>query len=170
MEIYAATIPQFIKMLDNLEKWIDKAVEHAKKKNFDPSVYLQARLAPDQYPFVRQVQAACDAAKTFAARIAGKEPPSHPDTESTIEELRGRLDKCRSFVKSVAPADLANAETRLVPLPYRPGQGIRGTPYAVELTIPNFYFHVVTAYAILRHNGVDLGKADYLGGFPLEPV
>ncbi len=170
MEIYAATIPQFIKVLESMEKWLDKAIEHAKKKNFDPNVYLQARLAPDQYPLVRQVQATCDAAKAFAARIAGKEPPSHPDTESTIEELRGRLHKCASYLKSVAPADFAGGETRLVPLPFRPGQGIRGANYAVALTIPNLYFHAVTAYAILRHNGVDLGKADYLGSLPLEAV
>jgi hypothetical protein len=170
MDIHAATIPEFVKMLEGLERWLDKAVDHAKKKNFDPSVYLQARLAPDQYPLVRQVQSACDAAKAAAARLAGKDPPSHPDTESTLDELRARIHKCSAYLKSVAPADFANGETRLIPLPFRPGQGVRGADYVVELALPNFYFHLVTAYAILRHNGVELGKTDYIGSMKLEAV
>jgi hypothetical protein len=170
MDMYAATVPQFIKMLDNLDRWIDKAVEHAKKKNFDPSVYLGARLAPDQYSFLRQVQGACDAAKSAAARLAGKEPPKHPDTETTLEEVRARINTCREYLKSVSPADLANSDDRLIALPFRPGQGARGTDYTVDLALPNFYFHMVTAYAILRHNGVELGKTDFLGSMKLEAV
>jgi uncharacterized protein len=170
MDMYASTIPQFIKMLDNLDSWIDKAVEHAKKKNFDPSVYLEARLAPDQYTFLRQVQSACDAAKTAAARLAGKDPPKHPDTETTLDEIRARINTCRDYLKAVAPADLANSEQRLIALPFRPGKGMRGTDYTVDLALPNFYFHIVTAYSILRHNGIDLGKTDYIGSMKLEAV
>jgi hypothetical protein len=168
MDLYAISVPQLAKMLENLDRWIEKAVEHAKKKGFDPNVYLSARLAPDQYPFVRQVQAACDSAKFPAARIAGKEPPSHPDTEQTIDELRARIAKVLEYLRSLAPEDYAGAESRLVKLPFAPGKGARGQAYLIEMALPNFYFHMVTAYAILRHNGVDLGKRDFIGQLTLE--
>jgi hypothetical protein len=170
MDMHAGTIPQFIKMLDNLERWIDKAVEHAKKKNFDPSVYLGARLAPDQFNFLRQVQSACDQAKAAAARLSGTEPPKHPDTETTLDEVRARLSTCRDYLKSVSPSALASSEERLIALPFLQGQGIRGTNYVTELALPNFYFHVVAAYEILRHNGVELGKNDYIGSMKLEAI
>jgi hypothetical protein len=167
MSLYAASIPQFKKMLVSLDKWLEKAVERAAKKSFEPSVLLQARLAPDQFNFIRQVQSACDAAKSGAARLAGQQPPSHPDTEQTLEELRARIRTCIAYLDSVKPDDLAEAATRRIALPFIPGKLMHGSDYLTQFALPNFYFHVTTAYAILRHNGVELGKADFLGDLPL---
>jgi hypothetical protein len=168
MSLYDETIPQFIKMLRNLDKWLDKAVAHAQAKSFDPQVLVQSRLAPDQYALVRQIQAACDAAKTAAARLTGEEPPRHPDTEQTLEELRARIQTCLAYVESKKPEQFAGAEARPVALPFLPGKLILGADYAHELALPNFYFHLSMAYAILRHNGVNLGKTDFIGGLKLK--
>src|SRR5689334_102096 len=111
MSLYAASVPQFKKMLLSLDKWLEKAVERAAKKSFEPSVLLQARLAPDQFNFIRQVQSACDAAKGGTARLAGQQPPSHPDTEQSLEELRARIRTCIAYLDSVRPDDLAEAAT-----------------------------------------------------------
>lgn len=157
-------------MLANLGKWLETAVAHAKQKNFDPNNYIPLRLAPDQYPFVRQVQAACDAAKFLGARLAGKEAPAHPDTETTIEELQKRVAAVIAYLDGLRPDDLAGAEKRMVPLGFMPGKGMLGEDYVGELGLPNFYFHVTTAYAILRHNGVDLGKRDFLGSLNLKDL
>jgi hypothetical protein len=156
-------IVQFAKMLGNVEKWMDKAAAHAKAKSFDVDVLAQARLAPDQYAFVRQVQAACDQAKYAAAYLGKKEAPSHPDTEQTFAELRQRIQKCVAFLQSVRAADFQGAEERKVSPPWLGGKWLRGDDYLKEIAIPNFYFHATMAYAILRHNGVDLGKMDYIG-------
>ncbi len=152
-------------MLRNLDRWLGKAAEHAKNKNFDPEVFVNARLAPDQYPLVKQVQSACDAAKFAAARLAGKDPPVHPDEEKTFEELRARIAKVGAYLETFTEKDLEGADARKVPIPYLPGgnKGALGIDYLVGLALPNFFFHVTTAYAILRHNGVDLGKRDYIG-------
>lgn len=163
MSLYQASIPQFKKMLGNLDKWLDKAVAFAQQKSFDPNVFLVARLAPDQFPFVRQVQVACDVAKGTAARLAGQEPPKHPDTEQTIDELRQRIQTCLSYLDTFSEADFAGAKERSIELYFMPEKVISGTDYLNQLELPNFYFHVTTAYAILRHNGVDLGKRDYIG-------
>jgi len=170
MSLYEASIPQFKKMLTNLDKWIEKAVAHAKAKAFDPNVFVTSRLAPDQYPFVRQVQSACDSAKFPAARIAAKEPPKHPDTEQTIEELRARIATVLAYLDTFKPADFEGAEKRIVPLSFMPGKGLAASDYLFEMALPNFYFHVTTAYAILRHNGVDVGKQDYIGSLNLKDV
>jgi hypothetical protein len=167
MSIYES-IAQMNKMLKNLDGWIEIASAHAQKKGFDANVFAQARLAPDQYPFVRQVQSACDAAKFAAARLSGKEAPKHPDTEQTIEELRARVRACTSFLDTFKAADFAGGEERGVDLTFMPGKYLEGSDYLNELAVPNFYFHATTAYAILRHNGVDLGKANFIGSLNLK--
>ena len=168
MSLYEPSVPQFTKMLNGLDKWLEAAATHAQKKSFDANVLVNARLAPDQYPLVKQVQSACDAAKSAAARLTGKEPPKHPDTEQSMDELRARVRTCVSYLETFKPADFAGAETRSLDLPFLEGKKILGTDYLCELALPNFYFHLVTAYAILRHNGVDLGKRDFIGSLNLR--
>jgi hypothetical protein len=158
----------FAKTLQSLEQWMDKAAAHAKAKSFEVDVLAQARLAPDQYPFVRQVQAACDQAKYAAAYLSGKEAPPHPDTEQTFAELRERIRKCLTFLDSFQANDFVGAEERKVSPPWLKKKWFRGDDYLVQFAIPNFFFHATTAYAILRHNGVDLGKTDYLGSIPMQ--
>ena len=170
MSLYDETIPHFTKMLRSLDKWLEKAVAHAAAKSFDPQVLLQSRLAPDQYALLRQVQAACDAAKSAAARLSAEEPPKHPDTEQTLEEIRARIQTCLSYLESKKPEQFAAAEKKIVALPFMPGKGLLGVDYARELALPNFYFHVSMAYAILRHNGVNLGKSDFISSLSLIDV
>jgi len=158
----------FAKTLRNLEQWMDKAAAHARAKSFEVDVLAQARLAPDQFSFIRQVQSACDQAKYAAAYLGGKTAPSHPDTEQTFEELRQRIRKCLEFVESVPEADFAGAEERKVSPPWLQGKWLRGDDYLAQVAIPNFFFHATTAYAILRHNGVDLGKMDFIGSVPIR--
>jgi len=158
----------FAKTLENVQGWMDKAEAYAKAKSFEVVVLAEARLAPDAYQLTRQVQAACDQAKYAAAYLGGKQPPSHPDTEKTVAELRERIKKCLSFVESVQPKDFDGAEERKVSPPWLGGRSLRGDDYLVHVAIPNFFFHVTMAYAILRHNGVELGKMDYIGSLPLQ--
>jgi hypothetical protein len=157
------TISQFARMLKNLDQWLQKGTEYAQSKSFDPDVLAQARLAPDQYALVQQVQSACDAAKYAAAYLSGQTAPSHPDTEKTIAELRGRIEKCTAYLATFKASDFTGAEQRRVSPPWMQGSSVRGDQYLTRLSVPNFYFHVTSAYAILRHNGVDLGKADFIG-------
>jgi hypothetical protein len=167
MSLYAASVPQFSKMLSNLEAWLDKAEAHAQTKKFDPAVLLGSRLAPDQLPLLRQIQIACDAAKNGSARLAAKQPPSHPDTEQTLEQIRARIKATLAYLATLTAQDFAGAEARKVTVPGR-GKLALGQDHLFEQVLPNFYFHVTTSYAILRHNGVDLGKADYLGALTLH--
>ena len=160
------TIAQFVKMLDNLDRWLVAGVAYAEQRKFPPDVLAQSRLAPDQYELVRQVQSACDQAKYAAAYLGGKQAPSHPDTEQTFAELRQRIQKCLSFLETVQAKDLAGAEERRVSPPWLGGRWLRGDDYLVHLALPNFFFHATMAYAILRHNGVELGKMDYIGSIP----
>jgi uncharacterized protein len=170
MNVYLATVRQHTKMLQNLDRWIDEAVEYAKSKNFDPNVLLQSRLAPDMYPLVRQVQAACDSAKFAAARLAAKDPPKHPDTEQTIDEIHTRIRDVVEYLKSFGEDDFAQTDGRVIPLSFMPGKGCGALDYVFEMQSPNFFFHVNMAYAILRHNGVALGKIKYIGGLTLRDV
>ena len=156
----------FAKTLQNLERWMDKAEAHAQAKKFEVDVLAHGRLAPDQYDFVRQVQSACDQAKYAAAYLGGKQPPSHPDTEQTFADLRKRIEKCLSFLESVSAKDLTGAEDRKVAPPWLGGRWLRGDDYLIHVAIPNFFFHATMAYGILRHNGVELGKMDYIGSIP----
>jgi hypothetical protein len=157
------TISQFTRMLENADRWLQAAAEYAQKKSFDPDLLGQARLAPDQYALVQQVQAACDAAKYAAAYLSGQKAPSHPDTEKTMGELRARIQTCVKYLKTFEASDFAGAEERRVAPPWMEGNSVRGDQYMTRIAVPNFYFHVTTAYAILRHNGVDLGKRDFIG-------
>jgi hypothetical protein len=161
-------IPQFAKMLRNLDHWLDKAAAHAKAKSFDVEVLVQARLAPDQYALVRQVQSACDSAKFVAAYLAGKQAPAHPDTEKTFAELRQRIQTCIAYLETLKESDFAGADERKVAPPWLQGKWVRGDQYLTQAALPNFYFHITTAYAILRHNGVDVGKMDYIGNLPVR--
>jgi hypothetical protein len=170
MSLYVSSVPQLTKMLRQLEKWLDKGVEYATAKKFEPAVLLQARLAPDMYPLTRQIQAACDAAKFAGARLSGREAPKNPDTETTVEELRTRIQSTVAFLETIGAKDFEGAEKRMVPLSFMPGKGMFGADYLVEMALPNFYFHLTTAYAILRNNGVDVGKIDFIGGITLQDL
>jgi hypothetical protein len=162
--MHSASVPVFTRTLGQLLTWLDKAEAHAQAKKFDPAVYLSARLAPDMLPFTKQVQIACDAAKFGVARLAGVEAPKHEDTEASLAELRERVRKTLDFVQSVPAGKIDGSDQRDVVLPRRDGPvTLNGEFFLKHYALPNFFFHVMTTYALLRHNGVDLGKADYLG-------
>jgi hypothetical protein len=162
------SIRQMNKMLGQLDAWLVKATEYAQKKAFDANTLLVSRLAPDQYPFVRQVQLGCDHAKFAPARLTGKEAPKHSDDEQTIDSLHARIRSVRTWLDGFNAADFEGAEKGLVALPRWEGKGLIGEDYLLEYAMPNFFFHVTHAYAILRHNGVDLGKKDYVGQLSLR--
>jgi hypothetical protein len=168
MDLFTQSVPQFIKTLRNLGVWLEEASGHAEAKKFDPAVLTTMRLAPDQYALARQVQAACDTAKLTASRLSGRDAPPHPDTETTLEELRERIGKCIAFLETFSSDDFANAAEQKVSLGWMRGRWLPGDVYLTEFGLPNFYFHVVTAYSILRHAGVPLGKSNFIGGLPLR--
>ncbi len=164
ISMYSASVPVFTRMLGHLAAWLDKAEAHAQAKKFETSVYLAARLAPDMLPFSKQIQIACDAAKFGVARLAGVEAPKFEDNETSLAELRERIRKTVEFVRSVPAAAIEGTEDKDVTVPRRDGNIVlKGEFYLKHYVQPNFYFHVTTAYALLRHNGVELGKADFLG-------
>jgi hypothetical protein len=151
-------------MLGHLVLWMDKAEAHAQAKKFDPSVYLVARLAPDMLPFIKQIQIACDAAKFGVARLGGVEAPRFDDNEASVADLRERIRKTLEFVRSVPADAIDGSEAKDITVPRRDGNiTMKGEAYLKNYVLPNFFFHVTTAYALLRHNGVELGKGDYLG-------
>jgi len=162
------SIRQMNKMLGQLDTWLVKTTDYAHKKPFDANTLLAFRLAPDQYPFVRQVQLSCDHAKFAPARLIGKEAPTHPDDEQTIAGLHARIHSVRTWLDGFGAADFEGAEKRVVLLPRWEGKGLIGEDYLLEYAMPNFNFHLTHAYAILRHNGVDLGKKDYVGPLNLR--
>jgi hypothetical protein len=168
MNLYDATVPVFTKLLGGLDKWLDKATAHADVKKFDVDSLAGARLAPDQYSFVRQVQAACDQVKYTVAKLTGKEPPKHPDTEKTIAEIRQRIRTVVDYLATFTREDFAGAEERQCSHTWMGGKWLAGATYLHHFALPNFYFHLVTAYDILRHNGVDVGKMDYIVSLPLR--
>ncbi len=151
------------KLLGNMGGWLDKAVSHAAARGYDPNVLLQSRLAPDMFPLVRQFQNACDNAKFAAAFTTGKEPPTHADTEQAVDEVRARIAAVVSYLDGFSAKDFEGTDSRTVRRPRWEGKSMTGTDYFVEHAMPNFFFHLTMAYAILRHNGVDVGKRDYLG-------
>lgn len=161
--MHLETFSQMKKQLGQLDAWLEKAEAFANEKSFDAKIFLGLRLAPDQFPFARQVQVTCDTAKLAAARLAGKEAPSHPDTEQTLEELRARIRTVVTYLDGFSAKDFEGADTRSVTQPRWEGKTLSGADYLREHAIPNFYFHLTHAYAILRHNGVGIGKRDYLG-------
>jgi hypothetical protein len=166
--MYYETIGEMKKLLGQLDKWLHAAAAYAETKSFDPKVFLGLRLAPDQFSFVRQVQSACDTAKLAAARLAGKDAPSHPDTEETLDALRARIAAVTAYLSGFTPKDFEGAATRVVTQPRWEGKVMTGADYFLEHAVPNFFFHFTHAYAILRHNGVSLGKRDYLGALNLR--
>jgi len=166
MNLYDATVPVLSKYLKNVEGWLDKAVAYAEQKKFDPEILLNARLAPDQFPFLRQIQGACDQAKWTCAKLAGKEGPAHPDTEKTIAELRQRIHAVVDYLATLKREDFNGAEERKVSHKWMGDKAMRGGDYLDHFALPNFHFHLTTAYSILRHNGIPLGKSDYTGMLP----
>lgn len=161
--MYYRLVSQCAQTLKNIETWLDKAERYAAAKNIGVGVLMADRLAPDMQPFIYQVQSACDYVKGAVAWLSGQEPPKHEDTEQTIDEVRARIRKTLAFVASVNEAQYAGAGARNVSLSWAPGKVIGGEDYVIQVTIPNVYFHVSMAYAILRHNGVEVGKMDFLG-------
>ena len=161
--MYTETFSQMKKQLGQLDKWLSTAAEHAKAKSFDPNVLASSRLAPDQFPLTRQVQICCDSVKVAASFLTGKPAESQPDNEVTLEELQARVRSIIKLLDGLTPADFNGAAERVVSQPRWKGEWMTGADYFVQHALPNFYFHLTTAYAILRHNGVALGKRDYLG-------
>lgn len=170
--LYSVTIAPIVKALEALSKILDKAAAHAESKKTPKRTFEEAllndRIIFDQFPFAAQVRIACDNAKGGAARLAEIEIPKFEDDEKTIAELQARIAKTLAFVRSVGPKQIVGKEGIRVSLPYWDGKSLSGFEYATQYLMPNFYFHVVTAYAILRKNGVSIGKSDYIGALPLK--
>ncbi|HYJ07629.1 MAG TPA: DUF1993 domain-containing protein [Polyangiaceae bacterium] len=166
--MYFETFGQIKKTLAQLDKWLEAAAVHATAKSFDPKVYLQLRLAPDQFPFVRQVQTACDTAKLAASRLTGKDAPKHADDEQSLDELRARVASVLQYLEALSAADFEGAATRKVTQQRWEPKFMIGAHYFLEHALPNFFFHTTHVYAILRHNGVPLGKRDFLGTLSMQ--
>jgi uncharacterized protein len=164
ISMYQASVPVMVRMLGNLSAILTKAEADAEARKIDPSVFLEARLAPDMLPLTRQIQIASDAAKGGAARLAGIDVPSFPDTETSFSELQARIKQTVDFMESLTPAQIDGSEVKTITLKF-PGREVSfpGQVFLLSFTLPNFFFHVTTAYAILRHNGVTVGKMDFLG-------
>jgi uncharacterized protein len=164
ISMYHASVPVFIRMLENLAAILEKAAAHAEARKIDPAVLVQGRLFPDMFPLSKQVQIASDAAKGGAARLAGMEPPAFEDNETSFPELVARIRKTVDFLRTLKPGQFEGSEDRTVTWKTRSGEkSMQGMPYLLNHVQPNLYFHVTTAYAILRHNGVEIGKGDFLG-------
>jgi hypothetical protein len=165
---YEITNIQFTKMLRNLSAILDKAANEAASRKFEFEVLLGQRLAPDQFPLIRQIQIACDTAKLCASRLTGKAAPVQEDSEKTLAEIKARIDSVIEYLASYKPEDYKDAAGIKVSQPRWEGKYLHGQEFAIEHAIPNFYFHFTTAYAILRHNGITVGKKDYLGEMPFK--
>jgi hypothetical protein len=162
--MYALTAPVFVRMLRNLDAVLDKGAAHAVAKKIDPAVLVNARLAPDMFPLAAQVRIATDFAKGAVARLTGEEPPKYEDSEATFDELKARVAKTIAYVGQADAARFDGADTRSVTVRLRgEDKTFDGTTYLTHIVLPNFYFHLTTAYDILRHNGVELGKRDFIG-------
>ncbi|WP_340678358.1 DUF1993 domain-containing protein [Paraglaciecola sp.] len=165
---YDLTVVQFTKMLKNLSVILEKAEAFAALKKVDMSVLLNSRLSVDQFNLTRQVQISCDIAKLAVARLTAKEAPTHEDNEATLAELQTRIQSVIDYLATFSAADFADTATRSISQPRWEGKYLTGHEFAMEWAVPNVYFHVTTAYAILRHVGVDVGKKDYLGEMPYK--
>jgi len=170
--LYSISIPPMLKALEALKGVLDKGKKHSDSKKLSwadfESALLSDRIIFDQFPLMKQVQVACDNAKGGAARLAEIEIPKFEDTEATIDELKARIDKTIAFVKTIKPEQIIGKEAIKVVLPYWEDKHMTGFDYVTQYLMPNFYFHVTTAYTILRKNGVDVGKSDFAGGLPLK--
>jgi len=164
ISMYTASVPVFAKTLGNMLSWLDKAQAHAEARKFDPSVYLTLRLYPDMLPLPAQIRIAGDAAKACAARLAGKDAPVFEDNETTLEQLSERIRKTLAYLDTVTAKDIDGSEERdiVIPRGNREPRRFKGEFYLKHFALPNFFFHATTLYALLRHNGVELGKADFL--------
>jgi hypothetical protein len=165
---YKIIIEQFSKSLSNLSNILDKAAKQAEGKKVEFQVLLNSRLIADQFTLLKQVQIACDTAKLAASRLSGKEAPTHDDTETTFSETKERIASVISYLKSYKESDFADAADRKITQPRWEGKYLTGEEYLLNHAIPNLYFHITTAYAILRSNGFDIGKKDYLGELPFK--
>ncbi len=166
--IYEITVPQFTKMLTNLDAILTKAKAFAETKKIEVDVLLNSRLAPDQFNLIRQIQIACDTAKLGVSKLTGKDAPVHDDKETTLPQLQKRIADTIAFISSCTEKDFIGAAERQVTTPRWEGKWLHGHEYVTQHTIPNVYFHVTVAYEILRHNGVEIGKKDYLGAMPYK--
>jgi hypothetical protein len=166
ISMYSASVPVFVRMLSNMLLWLDKAEAHAVAKKFDPKNYLALRLIPDMLPLAAQIGIASDAAKLCVARLSGVEAPKFADDEVSLDELRTRIKKTIDYLQSVPAAKLEGSETREVNVPMGPGRTVpfKGEALLEHFSLPNFFFHCTMTYALLRQGGVELGKADFLGG------
>ena len=165
ISMYSASVPTFQHMLRNLSHILDKAAANAEVRKFDPAVLMTSRLAPDMLPFTRQVLIACDAAKNGVARISGVEAPKFDDTETTIPELKARIQKTLDYLATIKPENMDGTEDKDITFPVgKDTRTMKGQAYLLTWVLPNMFFHITTTYAMLRHNGVDLGKRDYLVG------
>jgi hypothetical protein len=167
--MYTQTFAQFKKQLGQLDKWLGTAAEYAKSKNFDPDVFPTLRLAADQFPLARQVQISCDTVKLAASFLTGKPAEPQADEEKTIEELQARVRSVIKMLDGYTAKDFEGAATRVVSQPRWKGEWMTGEDYLIQHAMPNFFFHLTTSYAILRHNGVNIGKRDYLGAQNKRP-
>ncbi len=164
ISMYQASVPTFIRMLNNLTAILEKAAAHAEARKIDPAVLVNSRLYPDMLPLARQIQIATDGVKGGAARLAGLEPPKYEDNEASFPELVARISKTISYLESIKPEQIDGSEDRTITLQQRTNtRTFQGMPYLLSYVVPNFYFHLTTAYDILRHCGIELGKQDYLG-------
>ncbi|WP_437815568.1 DUF1993 domain-containing protein [Sorangium sp. So ce1078] len=171
MSLYDSSFPQMARMLGQVLVWLDKAEAYAQQKKFDPEVLLNVRLAPDQWPFRRQIQTLVHWPVRLGALLTGEEPSARESPEEeTIAELRARIGKTLEQVKALKPEQLKGAEERTIPLFFLPGKGMNATDFVFQFALPNFYFHATTAYSILRHNGIDVGKADFIGSLDLRDM
>jgi hypothetical protein len=167
LSIYQSSVPVFERGLKALDALLDKAAAHAEARKFDPAVYIGTRLRPDMFPLSRQVQTACDNAKNASARIAGVEAPRFEDNEATLGELKARIEKTLAFLGGLDPKAFDGAAEREIVFPVGPNKmKMKGGDYLLHFVTPNFYFHLTTAYAILRQSGVEIGKRDFLGQVP----
>jgi uncharacterized protein len=166
IDMYQASVPQFLRMLGNLKGILEKAAAHAAAKKIDESALLGARLFPDMFPLTRQVQIATDFARGTSARLSGVEPPAVEDKEQSFADLAARADVAIAYIKTLPAAKFEGAETRQITRKVRGvDKSFAGTDYLFQYSLPNFYFHLTTTYAILRHNGVEIGKGDFVGSF-----
>jgi hypothetical protein len=161
--MHQISVPSFQKHLTALDAILDKAAAYCEARKIEPSALLNARLYPDMFTFTRQVQAACDFAKAATARLAGETPPSHPDTETTIAELKARIAKTLAYIATIKPEAMDGSEERSMTIKVGPSDmTFIGRDYLLHFALPNFYFHCATAYGILRHNGLEIGKRDFM--------
>ena len=165
LSMHSASVPVFVRMLNNMLAWLDKAEAHAKARKFDPANYLGLRLTPDMLPFARQIQIATDHVKGCTARLAGVEPPKWADEEKTLDELRARIKKALDYAQSIPAAKFDGSDAREIAVPAGPNRTFTfpGEMFMKSFSLPNFFFHATMAYALLRQAGVELGKMDYLG-------